>query len=96
MRRKRAYCGLIANLSSRSIPPTLIRFGDFRTDANTTEGFIDCELPPPTADDRGYWPLPTLRWSAVDTDTFKPIGQEMPVLWSGQYPHGFLCRYCWW
>jgi Recombinase zinc beta ribbon domain len=74
----------------------LIRSGEFGTDANITERFINCELPPPTVDDGGYWLLPTLRWSAVDTDTFKPIGQEMPVLWSGQYPHGFFCRYCWW
>jgi site-specific DNA recombinase len=25
-----------------------------------------------------------------------PTGQETPVAWSGQYPNGFLCRYCWW
>jgi site-specific DNA recombinase len=45
---------------------------------------------------RGYWLLPKLRWSAVDADTFRPIGQEIPVPEWQSYPHGFLCRYCWW
>ena len=25
-----------------------------------------------------------------------PIGHATPVPWSGQYPPGFLERYCWW
>lgn len=43
-----------------------------------------------------YWLLPTLRVSAVDAATLRPIGQEMPVPEWQSYPNGFLWRYCWW
>ena len=51
----------------------------------------------PAASDGEYVYLlwPALRSEAVDPSG-RPIGHEMPVPWSGQYPHGFLCRYCWW
>jgi len=52
------------------------------------------------ADGQRYWLFPKLRWSAVDTGTFKPTGQEIPVGSIPQYPpsvpNPFLCRYCWW
>jgi hypothetical protein len=48
-----------------------------------------------------YWLWLTLRSSAVDMATFKPVGQEMPVGCKPQYPRpgdpdSTLCRYCWW
>lgn len=43
-----------------------------------------------------YWLLPKLALSAVDSETFKPTGQAIPVPEWQSYPHGFLCRYCWW
>jgi len=62
------------------------------------EGFVpfEDELGAVELDDQRYWLLLEVAWSAVDADTFKPIGQAMPVPWSGQYPPGFLARYCWW
>jgi DNA invertase Pin-like site-specific DNA recombinase len=63
----------------------------------------DCDVPmtddavPVSAD---YWLLLVLRPSAVDSGTFKPIGQEMPVGSMLQYPPSdtkpFFARYCWW
>lgn len=48
------------------------------------------------ADGERYWLLLSLRPSAVDMATFKPIGQAIPVPEWQSYPQGFLCRYCWW
>ena len=67
--------------------------------ATRAEGFIPALGNPVVTTENGepaYWLLVRLRWSAVDAGTFSPIGQEMPVPWAGQYPPGFLCRYCWW
>jgi site-specific DNA recombinase len=54
----------------------------------------------PVGEGRRYWLIPTLRSSAVEAGTLRPIGQEMPVPPSPQYPtipsDNFLCRYCWW
>jgi hypothetical protein len=66
-----------------------------------SDGFVpfDDELEVVSGVENGedrYWLLLTLRWASVDADTFKPIGQAMPVPWAGQYPPGFLARYCWW
>jgi site-specific DNA recombinase len=62
------------------------------------EGFIPWHDSVPTLADgkQGYWLLLELRASAVDAETLRPMGQAMPVLWFGQYPPGFLCKYCWW
>jgi hypothetical protein len=76
----------------------LIPAGSFGHDTGS-EGFISALDNPVVTTKKGepaYWLLMRLRWSAVDAGTFKPIGHEMPVPWAGQYPPGFLCRYCWW
>jgi site-specific DNA recombinase len=51
----------------------------------------------------GYSLVPVLRSASLDSELEPvltgiptPIGQETPVEWSGQYPPGFLARYCWW
>ncbi len=61
-------------------------------------GFIpfDGDVPAVTDGHERYWLLLALRWSAVDTDTFKPIGQEIPSPPEQSYPDTFLARYCWW
>jgi hypothetical protein len=64
-----------------------------------TGGFIPFEgdVPAhPEVDDARYWLMTSLRWSAVDADTFKPIPQAIPVPAWQSYPDGFLSRYCWW
>jgi hypothetical protein len=50
----------------------------------------------PSAGD-GYWLVPVLRGLALDAELEPvpremptPIGHAMPVLWSGEYPPGFL------
>jgi site-specific DNA recombinase len=59
----------------------------------------------PMADDAvgvspDFWLHLVLRASSVDSGTFKPIGQAMPVGSIEQYPPSvakpFLARYCWW
>jgi site-specific DNA recombinase len=66
------------------------------------DGFIPWHDDVPTVNDgkARYWLLLALRWSVVDTETFKPIGQEMPVGSALQYPPSdakpFFARYCWW
>jgi hypothetical protein len=80
---------------ARSYPTTI-------PEGNSTEGGVVTHPPgverdPQVGDgDRRYWLLLKLRSSAVDPATFKPTGQLTPVPPSPQYPHGFLCRYCWW
>jgi DNA invertase Pin-like site-specific DNA recombinase len=51
---------------------------------------LPVELPSPTYDSTGSAP------SLMPVETPSPIGQDTPVEWSGQYPPGFLARYCWW
>ena len=73
--------------------------------AKPPTGFIPLEsdvgLPPTIiGGDDDYWLLPALNWSSVGAETFKPIGQEIPVGSAPQYPpsnpNPFLSRYCWW
>ena len=33
---------------------------------------------------------------SVGSEAPSPTGHAIPVPWSGQYPRGFLARYCWW
>jgi hypothetical protein len=81
----------------------LVRGFDFaRTPATDRRGFVPFESdvgePPSVDGDEGLYMVPVLRWSAVDRGTFSPIGQEMPVGCSPQYPDPktFFSRYCWW
>ena len=62
---------------------------------NEFEGIPAVEFPLPKMAD-GTALYPWFRDSAVDAGTLTPIGQEMPVPPSPQYPSGFLSRYCWW
>jgi DNA invertase Pin-like site-specific DNA recombinase len=74
----------------------LVRSGTWPQDV--ADGVIPWhdDVPAVTAGDDRYWLLLVLRSSIVDPDTAKPIGQAMPVPCDGQYPPGFLARYCWW
>jgi DNA invertase Pin-like site-specific DNA recombinase len=88
----------------------LVRSGAWPEDV--AEGMIPWhdDVPVVTADEDRYWLLLVLRSAVVDADSLepvrsaltvgsdapKPIGQATPVPWSGQYPPGFLARYCWW
>ena len=77
----------------------MVRSGEWPPAAGPIEGFTPFEgdVPAsPQVEDGRYWLLTSLRWSAVDTGTFKPIGHEIPVAVWQAYPDGFLCRYCWW
>jgi site-specific DNA recombinase len=62
------------------------------------DGWIEQDREPTVleADGERYWLLLTLRWSAVDAETFSPIGQAMPSPEWQSYPHGFFSRHCWW
>jgi site-specific DNA recombinase len=62
------------------------------------EGFtpIDGDVPAVTDGQERYWLLLSLRWSAVDRETFSPIGQAIPVPPEQSYPFTFFARYCWW
>ncbi len=45
----------------------------------------------------GRWDLAgSQRPVALPVETPSPIGQDTPVPCAGQYPPGFLARYCWW
>ena len=65
------------------------------------DGIAPLDAPQTIGD--GYWLVPVVRGSELDDELEPvprempvPIGQATPVLWSGQYPPGFLARYCWW
>jgi DNA invertase Pin-like site-specific DNA recombinase len=61
--------------SVRLVPSGKLPLGDLGA------GFIpfDDEVPAVTDGHERYWLLLMLRWSAVDRDTFEPVGQPMPV-----------------
>ena len=76
----------------------LVRSGSFPQGPPIADGMIPWhhdDVGVADGEDR-YWLLLTLRWSAVDRETLKPIGQAMPVPAAQSYPPGFFARYCWW
>ena len=63
------------------------------------------EAPGLESEGKSYWLCLSFRQSAMDPSELleplpveipSPMGQETPVEWFGQYPPGFLARYCWW
>jgi len=76
----------------------LVRSGEFPQGDIADDGMIPWHHDVPALSDceDRYWLLLVLRSAAVDAETLRPMGQAIPVPWSGQYPPGFLARYCWW
>jgi hypothetical protein len=73
----------------------LVRSGEW---PDIGEGFVPWhdDVPAVTDGKERYWLLLELAWSSVDADTFKPIGQAIPVPAWQSYPFTFFARYCWW